>query len=247
MMERLTSPLSTKSLFGPLHAKLRTVLRVRRLFGCWELCRSAGLFILEKCAGYRAALVFVLPTAGCPYPALLEGLSFSFLEPEQIDRGLIAETDWTVEQIQEKALQGRRFFVGVKDGRQCYFSVTNSLDFTIGGRFRVQLNGRDQAYVGGGYTPANYRGQGILPLALQSLAKLLAAEGKSWLFAHIEVENLSSMRGARKAGFRPVAKASVFRCPILRRKWRMLPLDKELELCGAREWSIVPALEDNAT
>jgi len=244
MTGSLASSLSAMSLFESLHAKWRTARGIQRLFGWRELCRSTGLFLLERFAGYRAALVFALPTASCPDPTLPDGLSFTFLEPDQIDRGLLAQTGWTVERLQERALQGRRFIVGIKHGRQCYFSVTNSRDFAIGGRFRVRLSERGQAYVGGCYTAADYRGQGIYPLALQSLARRLATEGKNWLFLNIEVVNVSSIRGVGKAGFRPVAKASVFRRPFLRRTWRMLPLEKDWQLCGAREWSRVPNLED---
>jgi RimJ/RimL family protein N-acetyltransferase len=197
--------------------------------------------------GYRAALVFALPTATGPAPVMPPGLIFAFVEPERIDRMLLGETAWTMELIQKKASQGRRFFVGIQDGRQCYFSVMNCRDFVIGGRFHVRLDGNTQAYVGGCHTAASHRGQGVYPLALQCLGQRLAAEGERWLFLHIEVENESSMRGVRKAGFRPVARASVFRVLGLhRRNWRLLPVDEAWQTCGVKQWGLEPDWDESA-
>lgn len=181
----------------------------------------AFYWLLRQAVDYRSAILFRLdteeakPSSGCgefrwayrPLSEVPEVLwKCSGLDRKDVDR----------------AASSTCCFIGTtSDGDPCYFSLVSKHGFRIPGRIIAEFHGSGDAYVGDCLTLAAYRGKGIYPCGLAELAIRLRAENRKWLYLYVERENLSSIQGVEKAGFRRVAIASAFR---LRgravRKWR---------------------------
>ncbi len=68
------------------------------------------------------------------------------------------------------------------------------------------------AYLGAGETAPEFRGQGMLPLALCRICDVLRARGFARAVATVSPDNGSSIRGITKAGFQPAGRGMLVRC-----------------------------------
>lgn len=97
-------------------------------------------------------------------------------------------------------------------GEVCYGAWTNGVcvhyswvsrrPTVIGEIHRIIEIGPDQAYVYDCFTSARYRGQGIYPAVLSTLAIRLLNDDCSEVWIVAEEENHSSIRGLKRAGFK---------------------------------------------
>ena len=103
-----------------------------------------------------------------------------------------------------------RCYVAVdqRSGRPCYFQWLMGPDqnpkiqsFFPKNWFPV-LN-RDEALLENAYTPASYRGNGIMPSAMAQIAERAAALGCRYIITFVESNNIPSLRGCKKSGFAP--------------------------------------------
>lgn len=53
------------------------------------------------------------------------------------------------------------------------------------------------------YTHPDFRGQGVMPIAMNLLADLLGAKGASEIITFVETTNVPSLKGCLRAGFQP--------------------------------------------
>lgn len=104
-------------------------------------------------------------------------------------------------QFYEDRLHGARtFYLGFWDGEIAHVSwVFESCDRTpqvVLGPGEVELNGA--------YTRKPFRGRGLLPAVERGIIRGLKARGYRTVYTHVAVDNVASLRGVAKAGFRPV-------------------------------------------
>ena len=84
----------------------------------------------------------------------------------------------------------------------------------------------DEALLEGAYTPAHYRGKGIMPAAMARIAELGAALGARWVVTFVSADNIPSLKGCDRAGFTPYVRR-VERWNGLRRTVTFTPLNEE--------------------
>jgi RimJ/RimL family protein N-acetyltransferase len=223
-----------------LKRKWRTAVLIRSRFGWLALLRSTLLAIVQRLVEFRIARVYAMPLSpGADRSCQPGAVRFGFLAPADIDPRLPEGNGFPLSQLRAREAAGSRFFVGAERGRQCYFSMVSEGGFEIGGRYKIAFSSDREAYMGSAITTPESRGRGIYPQALGALAEALATEGKQWLYLYVETANDQSRRGVAKAGFRPIAVASVFGVGRFRlRRWHLL---KEAMVRGhARQWSVHP-------
>jgi RimJ/RimL family protein N-acetyltransferase len=61
----------------------------------------------------------------------------------------------------------------------------------------------DEALLEGAYTPAQYRGLGIMPAAMARIAEHGVAIGARWVVTFVSDDNIPSLKGCDRAGFSP--------------------------------------------
>jgi hypothetical protein len=212
--------------------KWRLCRNILSVFGWGTLLCQISLYLLQQIFVFiRIALVYCIDTEDIDTrSSQKERIEFTFVGPDEIDRvdeEMASKSGLAKDLLRPRLMRGDRCFIGMMNGTKCYFSIVSFNSFNISRRFSVRFSD-EEAYVGNCYTLISHRGLGIYPAALQNLAQRLAVEGKKCLYLSIEFENRSSIRGVEKAGFYPVAKASVWGIgPILRRKWCFMPIDRD--------------------
>ena len=60
-----------------------------------------------------------------------------------------------------------------------------------------------EALLEGAYTPAQYRGMGIMPAAMAEIAERAAEIGARYVITFVDRLNIASLKGCKKAGFNP--------------------------------------------
>lgn len=98
-------------------------------------------------------------------------------------------------------------FVAVdqRDGAPCYMQwlfgfADNPLIQRMGGFPELQKN---EALLENAYTPANYRGLGIMSAAMARIAERGEALGADYVLTFVEEHNIASLKGCQRAGFFP--------------------------------------------
>lgn len=104
-------------------------------------------------------------------------------------------------QFYEDRVHGaREFYLGLYDGDVAHISwAYGHQDRTPQVALRpgeVELNGA--------YTRKPYRGKGLLPAVERGMMRDLKRQGVKTVYTHVGVDNVASLRGVAKAGFRPV-------------------------------------------
>lgn len=62
---------------------------------------------------------------------------------------------------------------------------------------------KDEALLEGAYTPAAYRGKGIMSAAMAQIAEQAALFGARWVITFVDEQNEASVKGCFRAGFAP--------------------------------------------
>jgi RimJ/RimL family protein N-acetyltransferase len=208
-------------------ARLHRLLRFARRYGWRETIAVALLWIARRLFHYRQAVVFALDTSAVPPPPESPPFPCRFQAAAEVAPPLLRAAEIDPVFLAAESARGTRCFTGSLHGDPCYFSLVSRFGFSIPGRASVVFRAEAalEAYVGTCITLPQYRGMGLYPSALAQLAGALGAEGCRRLYLYVERENLASIRGVQKAGFRPVASCSAFSLRRLRRaRWRILPV-----------------------
>jgi len=212
----------------------KLALLVRR-FGWRESLLTVLLWGLRQAIGYRSAIVFRRDLSGTKDLVVCESFQWGYAEAADITPALWRKAD--IDGTTEQPPRGTRFFIGALDGKQCYLSQVSNDGFTIPGRASVIFTDAAEAYVGNCVTLDEYRGMGVYPRGLSELGSRLKQEGRRWLYLYVERENLSSIRGVQKAGFRAIARSSAIRWRGKSKQWwKVFPLESTTELI--RRWKI---------
>lgn len=100
---------------------------------------------------------------------------------------------------------GRAFVAVAPDGRPCFVQWVflerdnAGLHSYFGGAFPVLAPG--EALVEGAYTPAAFRGKGVMPAAMARIALEGGKLGARHLHTFVEVDNMASLKGCVRAGY----------------------------------------------
>jgi hypothetical protein len=102
---------------------------------------------------------------------------------------------------------GQPFVAVTESGEPCY--VQWLLSPADNDRLRAYFKGifprlaPDEALLEGAYTPAQYRGLGIMPAAMARIAEHGVAIGARWVVTFVSDDNIPSLKGCDRAGFSP--------------------------------------------
>ena len=229
---------------GILSSKVSSMRLTLRFFGLAGILRLTWLLLLRATMRYQAAAIVVLPLDQLK-PLRKEGFEGRFLPVDEVDASLIEAAEWTVDRVRAREAAGRRCFVGFYHGRQTCFSMVNSIDFRIGGRHQVGFPDKLQGYVGAVHTLAEFRGRGFTPALLYDLGVALRREEHRWLLAHIEADNLSSLRSLHKAGFRTAIQSSCWNLAGKQyRRWKVFPKPKGWQEFHPENWLVSDNLDE---
>ncbi len=141
-------------------------------------------------------------------------------------------------EIAARLASGRRaYVVEGPPGVLAYGWVTRGDEHIaeIEGRIRV---GPREAYVWDCATLPAFRGRGLYPALLGAIARELAADGVARIWIAARSDNLSSLRGFEKAGYRRVADIRYLRLW----RWRRLTVRRVAAVAPAvspQPWSVV--------
>ncbi|MBN2008150.1 GNAT family N-acetyltransferase [candidate division KSB1 bacterium] len=168
----------------------------RGLWGCLFMASYRMLqmaFPIECILFYRKKLVASQPNVQIAQP-LQVGLAshedIQHLDPKQYDLTGFEDVD-------------------LKYGHECYLARLESVvgyvwvshDSIYDDRiFDINLR-EDQAYMYKAFTHPEFRGRGIYPTLLNDVCEKLADQGIRTAYIATSIENVSSIRGIRKAGF----------------------------------------------
>jgi RimJ/RimL family protein N-acetyltransferase len=105
----------------------------------------------------------------------------------------------------EKHLAGGHVAIDERDGSPCYVqwllgAVDNDFIRSLGGFPELA---RDEALLENAYTPAGYRGLGIMPAAMSQIAEKAATFGARYVITFVEIGNIPSLKGCQRSGFSP--------------------------------------------
>ena len=128
--------------------------------------------------------------------------------PLEVRRGSLAELaryrearPWLPVQFYEDRLHGaRQFYAGYWNGELAHVSWV----FTHEDRTPQVALAPGEAELNGAYTVKEFRGKGLLPAVERAILRDLRCRGFATAYTHVSVDNVSSLRGVAKAGFRPV-------------------------------------------
>lgn len=98
--------------------------------------------------------------------------------------------------------------VDQRNGHPCYFQwlMGPSQNLKIQSFFPrtwFPVLNNNEALLENAYTPASYRGNGIMPSAMAQIAERAAALGCRYVITFVESNNIPSLRGCKKSGFAP--------------------------------------------
>jgi len=114
------------------------------------------------------------------------------------------ETAWR-RAFAEKHMKGGYVAVDDRDGTPCYMqwlfgSEDNDFVLSIGG-FPALKPG--EALLENAYTPARYRGMGIMPAAMARIAERAADINARTVITFVQDDNIPSLKGCQRSGFAP--------------------------------------------
>lgn len=184
--------------------------------------RKFSTFV-KRCAGviYERRTTYGLRRdLRVPFAAPKAKIPIAVREFRAADAATFFDTDRTVLDRKEKIelavryahYQARidRCYVAVdqRDGRPCYCQWLmgpdqNAKIQAFFPRTWFPVLNRDEALLENAYTPAAYRGNGIMPSAMALIAERAADLGCRYVMTFVESDNVPSLRGCRKSGFAP--------------------------------------------
>jgi RimJ/RimL family protein N-acetyltransferase len=114
------------------------------------------------------------------------------------------ETAWR-RAFAARRLKGGYVAVDQRDGTPCYVqwlfgSVDNDFVSKLGGFPKLAV---DEALLENAFTPARYRGMGIMSAAMALIAERADDIGARHVLTFVEQDNIASLKGCQRAGFFP--------------------------------------------
>ncbi len=118
-----------------------------------------------------------------------------------------------------------------RNGTPCYFQwlmgpEQNAKIQAFFPRRWFPLLNDDEALLENAYTPAGYRGNGIMPAAMAQIAERAADLGCRYVHTFVEKTNLPSLKGCKRSGFAPYLTRDEFRLALgtlKRRRFSIVP------------------------
>jgi RimJ/RimL family protein N-acetyltransferase len=187
------------------------LLEMGSRYGWRAAARVCRYWVLLKLVNYREATLYCLDLEDAMLPERCGQVEWSYLSPDEVDlatRNAFALPQSALTRLSDKR---DRIFIGTASGAPCYFSTVSKGGFIMFGRIHISFSGNSDAYVGDCSTLPEFRGRGVYPCALATLALTLRSDGCRRLYLYIEAENLASQRAVAKAGFRPLGAFSMRR------------------------------------
>ncbi|GJD94473.1 GNAT family N-acetyltransferase [Methylobacterium iners] len=117
-----------------------------------------------------------------------------------------ADIAWRLRMVERGALFSHCFVaIDETSGRPCHVQwITEAgYDAAIRRGGALPVLGPDQAMLENAYTPPQYRGMGVMTAVTAMMAKRAADVGARTVIAFVDEDNVSSLKGACRAGFRP--------------------------------------------
>ncbi len=210
--------------------RLDKLAGMARRFGWIAALRVGVLWVLRQACGYRKAVVYSLDVTRVH--ALDQCARFTWKYAKACSTTPATWDAFGIEPDEQTRLarDGDFTFGATLDGRPCYFSAVSKRGFTVPDRLTVQLTGTRCAYVGQCQTLEEFRGMGLYPRSLTELALHLKHEQCERLYLYVESDNLPSIHGVTKAGFRPVGVCTVVRWRNrVKRRWKEVGNRGDLE------------------
>ena len=141
--------------------------------------------------------VSIRPLTAADLPALL-GLDET-ASPEDT-----FETGWR-RAFAARHMRGGHVAVDERNGTPCYMQWLLGADDND---FVVSLGGfpalkREEALLENAYTPARYRGMGIMPAAMARIAERASDQGARYVITFVQDNNVASLKGCQRSGFAP--------------------------------------------
>lgn len=104
-----------------------------------------------------------------------------------------------------KHMKGGYVATDERDGTPCYMqwlfgAADNGFVASIGGFPALK---QDEALLENAYTPARYRGMGIMPAAMARIAERAADLGARYVITFVQDDNIPSLKGCQRSGFAP--------------------------------------------
>ncbi len=104
-----------------------------------------------------------------------------------------------------KHMKGGYAAIDDRDGTPCYMqwlfgAEDNDFVASIGGFPKLR---QDEALLENAYTPARYRGMGIMPAAMARIAERGADLGARYVITFVQDDNIPSLKGCQRSGFAP--------------------------------------------
>jgi GNAT superfamily N-acetyltransferase len=104
-----------------------------------------------------------------------------------------------------KHMKGGYVAIDERNGTPCYMqwlfgADDNDFVLSIGGFPALR---QDEALLENAYTPARYRGMGIMPAAMARIAERGTDRGARYVITFVQDDNIPSLKGCQRSGFAP--------------------------------------------
>ena len=104
-----------------------------------------------------------------------------------------------------KHMKGGFVAIDERNGTPCYMqwlfgAADNEFVLSIGGFPALKA---DEALLENAYTPARYRGMGIMPAAMARIAERASDIGARYVITFVQDDNIPSLKGCQRSGFAP--------------------------------------------
>lgn len=129
-----------------------------------------------------------------------DGLEAREGTPEELVRARAQTNELTIAFYADIARGARRFYVGLIDGEIRHISWV----FAHGDPTLQMALAPDEIMLDSVYTVPAFRGRGLLPVVQRAILDDAKRQGYRYAYTHVEVDNVASIRGVRKTGFRPI-------------------------------------------
>lgn len=171
-----------------------------------------GPYRRQLSLGFRRDLTKAFDAPAARIPLALRAFRTSDLDalfPQGCDTQARRERDdtlWRQGQVARGQLASRCFVaVDERSGTPCHIQWLTQPGYGEAIRRAGALPSLaiGEAMLENAFTPSAYRGQGVLPAVVCLIGEEAAAAGTSTLVAFIDVENVPSLTGAKRAGLQP--------------------------------------------
>ncbi len=159
------------------------------------------------------------------YPISMEGTTLDIIDsPSKIDElisnGFIIDDCPFLEMVKKQLGQETVLFF-LFDGKNLAHTSMVSTDYYFAKSLEIAFGqkgiGFDKAgYIGPCYTKPDYRGRGFYPFVLSKICEFLAKNGKKEALITSKDFHHASLKGIKKASFKPIARVRYLTLPFVR-------------------------------